>query len=393
MGKKHDKIRIILFLCLIMLPQILYVGIKGRIRTSTDEGRALASMPGILDTPVRKYPSELTGYFNDHIPFRRQMKIGWANLQYMVFDEVEGSVLLGKNDGSKRTAWLFFQPKAGEDTDPILDAQGITRYTDEDMNNMYSQIDASEKAAQAQGFELYYMVAPNKEDVYFTKMPDSIRKMNDVTKTEQFVDFLRNEKGYDKYVYPLSELKEAGREIRTYFRQDTHWNSYGAYIGYKTLMQKMEPEQADFVNKVSVSEAQDHVVDDEMIDFTDSAGEDLQRFTGIRGIFLDADPQVSYHEELSPEENRTPGARSGTAFIESVCEKAPVDETLMVISDSYRLAMASYLEKTFKHCVIMHRGDYEPGMLDQYEPDKVLVLTLERYEPEGPAVLGAESAD
>ena len=51
----------------------------------------------------------------------------------------------------------------------------------------------------------------------------------------------------------------------------------------------------------------------------------------------------------------------------------------MVVGDSYRQNLPQFFAKTFKRTVFIDRRKYKPNMLEQYGPDTVLALFVERY--------------
>ncbi|HEY9640124.1 MAG TPA: hypothetical protein V6C57_06550, partial [Coleofasciculaceae cyanobacterium] len=83
----------------------------------------------------------------------------------------------------------------------------------------------------------FYTVIPNKACVYPEYLPDSIQ-LSPNRCINQLIEHL-NKHSFFKLIYPLPELLQAKQEMLAYRLTDTHWTSFGAYIGYLALMSEI----------------------------------------------------------------------------------------------------------------------------------------------------------
>lgn len=360
--KNHAKIASILFLIGIVFPGILFVALPKTETIDEQENRPLANFPD-SNTKLEDFPEDYQAYFNDHVPFRRQLKNLWSKAHYVLFHEsYDDRVIIGKQEDEKHV-WLFYQ--ADWDGDPLKEAQGAISYSEKEKEEMYETIMKNNEVVEEYGFQLYYMSGPNKESVYQEYLPDLYQTYNDSSRLEQYIQWLKEEKGYDNYLYPLEDLRVASKSHRTYYRQDIHWNDYGGYIGFLNFIHHAHPEVEDsFLEDIQISESEPSYLETDLI-----------KLSGIHRIFLDEKVFVQYHPELEVGYNKM----FQDTVIETRCEEAPIDKTIFIIGDSFRDAMIPYFERTYKHCFFMHRHHYYTIYLDWFWPDEVLLLSVERY--------------
>lgn len=347
---------------------------RGDDAISTAENRKLAAFPDVKETGLLNWPASFEEFYSDHIPFRTELQTIWGNAHMELFRESSDSrVLVGKSDdGTREHTWLFYQ--ADQDGNPLKEAQGVLKYTAGEEAEMLAVAAENELEIKTRLSEidarLYYMAGPNKESVYHQYLPDYYKSFDDMSRMEYFAETL--EKNGYPFIYPLEELKLASEQEEVYYRQDIHWNDYGAYIGFKKAIEIMNPDKdLSFLDEITVFTEPETEIDTDLI-----------RLSSVRGIFRDHQVRVSYFDtyrvELNPMFDDT--------VLETRCEDAPIDETIMLVGDSFRTAMIPYFERTYKHCFFMHRWDYESQYLEWFYPDVILLESVERYTPDNFAV-------
>ena len=56
------------------------------------------------------------------------------------------------------------------------------------------------------------------------------------------------------------------------------------------------------------------------------------------------------------------------------------DKTLLLVGDSYRERVEPFLAKLYRRTVVVHIDSFTPDLLDQYQPDDVAVILVERNQ-------------
>jgi alginate O-acetyltransferase complex protein AlgJ len=82
---------------------------------------------------------------------------------------------------------------------------------------------------------LIIIIAPNKATIYPEKMPDEIPKINKKSRMDLLMAYMQSN-GPPVFIDLRPALLAARSKYPVYYKTDTHWNSYGAYIAYKAIM-------------------------------------------------------------------------------------------------------------------------------------------------------------
>lgn len=325
------------FLGLLFVPSVAWVFCHGAVGDDTSENRKLAEMPEFKLGKISTFPSNFEKFWNDHVPFRSMIRKTWADLNVIgLHDSTSNKVLIGRSDGGFENSWLFYSAKS--DNNPLEDMQGIKTYNKQTLEKMANRIKEETEKYRQKGIQLYYLVAPNKEGVYKEELPDEIKVYSEKTRTEELTDYLAKE-GIKNYYFAYKDMLSAKDLGQLYYKQDTHWNKLGGFVGFRGLM-NMVGEEVIF----------------EKAEFTEEkkANGDLLPMLGVLGYFKDKDVSVVYRNKK-------------------------VDKKIMIIGDSYRTALKEYLDKTFSGAVVMHRSEYKEGMVEKEKPDIIVYEFVERY--------------
>lgn len=233
-----ENIIIIIFICFFFIPQILYFLVGSFINTSdTSENRKLAEKPVFTIKNLKNYGKEYNSYFNDHLPFRKYINISWANLNYHLLNDSpsQANVMIGKSDDRREDSWLFYKNEA--DHSPIKEAQGIDYSLLDQVDDSKKTMKENTEYLKNKNAKLYYLVAPNKENIYKEYLPSNVKIYRD-DDVDVFSDKLKD---VDNYIYLKEPLMEAKKKDQLYYKEDTHWNNIGAFYGYKAIMERLNP--------------------------------------------------------------------------------------------------------------------------------------------------------
>lgn len=360
-NKTNDIIIIIVFLIIISIPQLLFFLINNYISLNNRESETLEAKPEFSFKNIDSYFNDFSKYYDENLPFRQYIRKLYANMRFYLFREsLNDVVLIGKNDGEKSLTWLFYK-NDNDGKNPVREAQGILTYSEQEKLNILNNIIENTEKLKEKNIELYYVIIPNKENVYKEKLPDNINIVNNYNRTEELVGYLK-EKNIN-IIYPIEELKNGKNIVQTYWRQDTHWNDYGAFIGLKKIMNEIEPTYNEFDIKLNIS-------DPEII------YKDLVNLSEIKDIFRDNKINVEYKNQIDFYiEERT--MKDILRF--TYCGEAKYDKTVIILGDSFRETFVKYFSKIYKKVVYVHISDYKKEMIEKYKPDIVIFETVERY--------------
>lgn len=361
--KISNIIMIIAFLLVLTVPTIWFWEIKDTIPPDTSENRKLAEKPKFDINTLDNYSDDYEAYYNDNLPFRSFIRNTWTNFNFFVLGEsTTNQVLVGKNDGDLSSSWLFYQENY--DGNPIKETQGVYKFTEDEVLNIGKTINTNVKELKTRNIDLYYAFIPNKANLYREKLPDNITIFDPSTRVDKLYKVLKQTiEAKDNLMYLKEDLEKSKDIGQLYFKQDTHWNDLGAFIGFETITKKVSKDSGiDYTYEVKFSE-------EEFVD------KDLSQMSGIKGTLKDTTPTITY---LSDVEFKGMVLETENQIVITECEDAKVKKTIMVIGDSFRTPMIPYFAKNYQKVIFLHRCDYGSYMLDAYAPDIIVCQFLER---------------
>ncbi len=264
-----------------------------------------------------------------------------------------------------REKWLFYALDSS-----IADYQGTNLMSENKMRRYLLKLNELHLLCEEKGKRVYYLIPPNKEQVYPEYMPD-YPVQETYKRLPRLVDYIRANSGV-RISYPLHELSVEKGICRTYLRNDTHWTNCGAYVGAQTLYQMMGLPLSPLIGQ---ARSEIPVPDGDLIHLGRLPKEEYEG---------DFDYIVNYKPEIlcvSPQESR---------FNELVYMSASTSENLcraVVIGDSYALKMTPFLMKDFSHLMVVHRNLVHEPLVEQTirEADVIVIETLERLSHTLPA--------
>ena len=349
---KKDKIIIIIFMAFLILPNILYLIFKNSTDLNNYENRELYEFPGFSLNNITSFPMNFENYFNDNLPFKNEIRKIRSELLYKVFNIGSNSRVIVGDDG-----WLFYNGVAANDGDSIADYRKTSKYTLKEMQIFKDSLLKTNEELKKKNKSFYILVVPNKENVYSDKLEAVIKRSNnELSRTESLIKYLKNETELN-IIYPKEQLINNRINGDTYFKYDTHWNKYGAYLGMMALMNEIDnsyvsPEIKISYNKYSgdlskMNMSLSNVHDEPIID----------NFYDDSNVICKIIDNYEYCAN----------------------EEAKYNKTIVFVGDSFREMIKPFISKLFTKSIIIHRNNYNQNLIDNYNADIVIYETVERY--------------
>ncbi len=137
------------------------------------------------------------------------------------------------------------------------------------------------------------LIAPNKSTVYRDFLGSDNYDLKNETEPTRIVDLIKylQENSDIKIVYPLYELTKGRVYGQTYYRLDSHWTSFGAYIAASKLIETLGGKIPDYGSE-NVFESAFAFVDGDCIPTPKS--EDFNTADKICGILGSTDRSVDH---------------------------------------------------------------------------------------------------
>lgn len=355
------------FVILVVMPGLFMWAPAG----GSAEKRNLAPLPSLSWTraSIEAFPAKFEQFANDHFGFRESFLNLQSYVMRRLFRESSSSRVIFGADG-----WLFYTGDFSQ-----ADMLRQVRFSGEERERWKSSIAQRGAWLQAQGVAYRFVVAPDKHTVYRDKLPARYQA-NGPSRFQG----LKDELGASPYLVDLApalvQRKGKGPDL-LYFREDTHWTSYGAYVGYREIMKSLGPQFAG--NTLSTPES-DIAVD------KDAWRADLAEMARLKVI-----DRSQPRSELLPScgqwsQAMVPAGMSADGYIQFLARKCPTRaRTALVFHDSFAEALMPFLGDSFERIVFVWgepTDEFFVKMVQQEKPDVVIEERVERsmqYVPEG----------
>jgi hypothetical protein len=240
---------------------------------------------------------------------------------------------------------MFFY-KTELDGHPIWDYMGINHFTDEELQAIADNLTNTKQYLNDRGVEFYAMLMPNKEIIYEENMPDTIARVNKVSRGEQLSEYINANTDVD-FVYPKDELLAAKDETLIWYNTDSHCNQKGSFVALQTLFNKIYGTSIRSLDSVSFR-----------IDSDDYAG-DLVNLAGIADKYKVDTYYVFERESADPQQYH--------------------DQSLLFVGDSFGGFLSYVAGGYYKDVTWIYPDDFKFSMYEEYEPDVVIWESIERY--------------
>jgi hypothetical protein len=268
--------------------------------------------------------------------------------------DTQNKVVRGK-DG-----WLYL----AHDTNRVLDQiTGRRTFSAEELDQWEAAIRERWSIAHEGDAAYVLIVPPNQHSVYPENLPDGV-ELSDARPVMQLLERLDGEPEAP-FVYPIEEMRRARGERPTYGPKDSHWNDWGAFVGYQALCDALE-EQGVALRRLTVDDLDWDEVDDR----------------GDLGIKV-SPPETAIQPRariLTPSsrlifDNRV--RNRGRELIYE-CEAAP--SRALIFGDSFGYVAIKYLSETFGRLVYAHLSQiFDATLLEREQPDAVVTIINERF--------------
>lgn len=331
---------------------------NSQTNTGTDDGSSTPDNPllaacKLSDKAVRK----LNDCWNTHDAYYLLRLDSHAT--YYVLKECSSSqVIIGSDN------WLFY--KTDSDGNTIADFEGTNSFSETKTKDITAAALSAQKEAKKRGIGFALLVAPNKERIYWEKMPDNYVRAEE-SRTDRLVRHL-SDAGVN-VISPKNDLLDCHQSTELYYRYDTHWNQQGAYIGVRDILASWGLSMSALSErKVNVSDLKSHA--------NSSVNDDLTVLSGLENIFTD---EKEYEIEGTI-------AMDWAAYKEEqfwgishfVNKDATQQKSVFLVGDSFRSAMIPALREQFSDVYVTHRNYYAKGLIDEIHPDYLIVEYVER---------------
>ena len=356
-----QRIYMVILTILILIPVVLYAVIGKYLDSSTadKENRVMTEMPTLANTQISEFPTLFDAYMNDNLPYKNYLVTINSMADYYLFNTSSSDDVIVGDKG-----WLFYVGHENNDEDPLADYEGTNLYSIDELEIIAENMINARDFLASQGKDFVITIIPNKSRVYSEYMPDMCGDVNQECRLNQVYQYL-SENTDLTIVSPYNDIvsyKEAHPETQLYFKYDTHWNNFGAYVAAQSISRVWGFEMPDLDTVEQV--------------YVDSDTYDLARMINL-GDYLKEDAPIAtaYSGHMARVEIQS----DGMSFTGTVDQGTADARKLYIIGDSFSALLFPYLACHFNSSKSDMYYNYIYSSLESYDPDVVVFECVERY--------------
>lgn len=323
------------------------------------ENRTLAPFPryrGLKNTAL--FVAGFETYFNDHFGFRKLLIRVSNHLKETVFYDSSGKVLIG------RDGWLYWSG------DRMIDhyCAGV-RFGDLRLHGWQVLLETRRNWLRKFGAKYIFVIVPDKQTVYPEHLPKWLVKSDKPSKVDQFVAYMKAHSSVEilDLRQPLIEAKETAP---LYCLTDTHWNSYGAFLGLQKLIAALSRQMPGL--KPLPLNAFDYQL-------VSGPGGDLAVAMGQEEMKERQDFNFTPRPPLKPFQQSTIAAHGPYTLGPTITTDNPhANGKAVLFRDSFAGAWVPFLGYYFNHTTYVWQYQWDETFLQQERPDVVVDEIVER---------------
>lgn len=362
---------ILLFVVVIFSPSLGML-VRSPSKWSESEKRILAAFPPLPTAPGRitEFFSALDGYLDDHFGFREFYIRRYHRELEKRFNITSASSLVIKGlDG-----WYFLNS-----FNLLQDFLGLVPLTDQQLRAWRQQQEEKQQWLRERGIRYLYMAIPNKQTVYPQFLMEHALARKGTTRFEQLRDHFGKE--LPDYMIDLHQvLRPDAHDKPLYYKNDSHWNKFGAYVTFLEIMKKISAwfPGHEFVTGFAFGP------DVTGIGGNTGLGGDLALILMQRQL-TETYPQVERfqrcgpHQEIPFQLSNISVGMDRDSFLRS-CPKRKL--RAVVFRDSFFVQLEPFLSENFYEIIYLWK-EYDRQNLEEilirFKPDIVIEAIVERH--------------
>ena len=133
-----------------------------------------------------------------------------------------------------RDGWLFFTGGSN-----LESCRSVDPFSEQELHELTQLFGQRRRWLAAQGCEYLLYFAPDKHTIYPEYVPESMKQVGPLTSSDQLTAYMARHSKV-RLVDLRPALLKAKKERLLYYKSDTHWNEYGAYVGYRPIIAALQ---------------------------------------------------------------------------------------------------------------------------------------------------------
>lgn len=200
--------------------------LSGLENTQNNENKKITKTPDFNLSNPKGLISDYKNYYEKNFGLRTTLINTYLNFKTETLKDnpLPDQVVKGEDE------WYFL---GNSYSDILNDTFGNVPFTDADLNAITQNLEQVKHYLNSKQVEFYVVVPPNKHTVYKEKLPFKLKQH--INRLGQLQQHLKIHSSL-RIISPQPRLMSQKDHIPLFHKTDTHWNDYGAFLGYSETM-------------------------------------------------------------------------------------------------------------------------------------------------------------
>ncbi len=351
---KKQIIFLLFFILLTFMPIPVFTIFREQIGYKNTENKAISEFPELNRQNFSTWPKRFEEWLSDTLPFKTQFIELFRGFQLKSgLDFTQSDVIRGKEN-------LLFYRKT------IENYKGISRFSDAELEIITANLKAFFEQMENRGTKCLFYIAPDKEQVFNSFMPENIRRISTESRADQLTVYLKEHLPYP-VIYPKAQFHETMKRYPIYYNTDTHWNNLGGWFAARQIKSVFTGEDE------SVIEPQFHYYERKGMDLAGMLGLS-ERIPELNAVEMEFDDGLGIYKTQTINYGNLQRFTNDDPHSEQ-------HKKLLVIGDSFSEYFIRSAIHDIKDILFITYGDLYLIDLKEESPDYLVIMLVERNLP------------
>lgn len=359
--RKPSAAHIIIFIFIVLISTpLLKMTFLPAEPEEKDKFTEQAPRPSFDFTHIVQYSKDYSRYFDQNFGYRHELIFlnSYYKLKLFRSSGKPERVAIGKDH------WLYYVNHGNWG-----DYQNLSLFTDDELEHIRHNLEELQQWHENRGIAFYLVILPNKANIYPEYLPWSIQLKNKTSRIEQLKNYLARHSRFH-IIDVMPALLKAKKDAEVYFRNDTHWNSIGGFIGTQIVLDSLQ----DRFPQIPIPDSRDYENQ-----YLNTGDPDLARHLGLEYVlqnwqWVPVKKVPALHYEVPSREYMTQYKLMPTVTTRVDNPELP---RIVVYRDSFFGLMQPYFSESFRECILVWSTDITREVVESEKPDIVLFELIE----------------
>lgn len=360
--RRHSNIVWVLGFLFVIITPLIVQSFIGQDKGYLRENASRPEFPKVDIHSYKTFPKRLENWYMNSFGLRSTFVDSYEWIVYDLF-------------GSKK----IFKQVVGKDS-ILFGMQYINDYlkpnvfTDNELNKAVNLLNSYQAYFDSVGIKFAVVVAPNKCKVLSKYLPEGLNPIYPEGNVGLLQKALKESKSKVKLLYLGDTLNYSNLSPLPYQRYDTHWNDYGAFIGYNYLFNNLKE-----LHKIPFSKTEkNYQFKLKQISYGD-LGRSTKTFSqgsNLEPVYLKQEKIDSfpYPNKIYPEPTNFFFKKNYFRVHNSGDTSKP---SILIFRDSFSTHLYQYFKQDFNRVAMIWRFDIQYDMVEEMKPDIVILEVVE----------------